>query len=194
MLEINQTLNLTAVRDREEAIVRHLLDSLSVLPAWKAIAGTAAPRRFLDLGTGGGFPGAVLAAAWPESRSLLVDSTGKKVRAVADALAAAGIANAEPFQCRGEQMPALRPQAVGRFDLCIARAVASADVLVRELAPFLAPGGFLVAMKGPEPPADEVAAAERDARRLRLEPRPRRHSEIPGLERRTFLVWRRAEA
>lgn len=171
--------------------MRHLLDSLSVVPLWRELAGTPAPRRFLDLGTGGGFPGAVLAAAWPESRSLLVDSTGKKVRAVADALAVAGIVNAEPFQCRGEQMPALRPKALRKFDLCVARAVAAADVLVREMAPFVAPGGFLVAMKGPEPPADEIAAAEREARHVRLQALPARHSSIPGLERRTFLVWRR---
>jgi len=99
------------VRDRDDAVVRHLLDSLSVVRVWREVAGTDAPRRFLDVGTGGGFPGAVLAVAWPASYGTLIDSTGKKVRAVADALGAAGIRNAEALQCRAEQMHSVRPEA-----------------------------------------------------------------------------------
>src|SRR5215510_726345 len=109
VLDVNRTLNLTSVRDRGDAVVRHLLDSLSVVPAWHALAGPAPPRRVLDLGTGGGFPGAVLAVAWPESRALLIDGTGKKARAVADCLARAGIGNAEALQARGTDLPKLRP-------------------------------------------------------------------------------------
>lgn len=180
------------MRDREDAVTRHLLDALSLLPIWREITKTGSPRRFLDLGTGGGFPGAVLAVAWPASKSLLVDSTGKKVKAVAGALADVGITNAEAFQCRGEQMPALRPQALRKFDLCVARAVGPADVLVREMEPFVAPNGLLLAMKGPEPPAEEVAAAARDARYRKLDVLPARHTDVPGLERRTVLAYRRA--
>lgn len=191
VLEINQSLNLTAVRDREDAVVRHLLDALSLVPLWREVTKSDQPRRFLDLGTGGGFPGAVLAVAWPASKALLVDSTGKKVRAVIDALAAAGITNAEPTQCRGEQMPTLRPQSLGKFDLGVARAVAPADVLVREITPFLGPRGVIFAMKGPEPPADEVRAGEGEARRQHLEVLPARHTAVPGLEARTVLVYRR---
>lgn len=191
ILEINLSLNLTSVRDREDAVVRHLLDSLSVVPVWKALSGRDAPRRFLDLGTGGGFPGAVLAAAWPSSKALLIDGTGKKVRAVADALLVAGISNAEAFQARGFQLAKLKPETHHGFDLVVARAMGQAAEIVREVAPLLTRGGVVLAMKGPEPPADEVAAADREALRCGLEPEAAHRTAVPGLERRTVLVWRR---
>jgi 16S rRNA (guanine527-N7)-methyltransferase len=190
VLEINRELNLTAVRDREDAVLRHLLDSLSATAVWRDVAGRDAPRRFLDLGTGGGFPGAVLAAAWPASRGLLVDGTGKKVRAVADALAAAGIGNAEALQARGADLPKLRPDVRASFDLCIARAVGDADALVREFAPLVAPGGFVLLMKGPEPPREEIEAGEREARRRGLRVLPPRTAAVPGLDARKVLVYR----
>jgi 16S rRNA (guanine527-N7)-methyltransferase len=152
--------------------VRHLLDSLSVVPIWNAAAWESPPKRVLDLGTGGGFPGAVLAVAWPSSRVLMVDSTGKKARAVAQALSAAGIGNASARQARGEQMPALMPETRGAFDLCVARAVGQADALVRELAPLVAPGGFVFLMKGPNTSPEEIAAGEAEARRRGLTVEP----------------------
>ena len=101
MLDENTRINLTGVRDREDAIVRHLVDSLSVVSVWHRIAGPTAPRRVLDVGTGGGFPGAVLAVAWPRTEVLLIDGTGKKIRAVARCLEAAGIDNAEALPAGG---------------------------------------------------------------------------------------------
>jgi 16S rRNA (guanine527-N7)-methyltransferase len=189
VLDVNRTLNLTSVRDRGDAVVRHLLDSLSVIPAWHAVAGPAPPRRVLDLGTGGGFPGAVLAVAWPESRVLLIDGTGKKARAVAACLARAGVANAEALQARGTDLPKIRPSARASFDLCVARAVGPASGLVRELAPLLAAGGRIVLMKGPNTAADEIAEGEREARRHGLVAEPPRTADVPGLERRLLLVF-----
>ena len=190
ILEINRALNLTSIRDREDAVVRHVLDSLSVVQVWHGLAGPQPPGRFLDLGTGGGFPGAVLAAAWPQSRGLLIDGTGKKVRAVADALGVAGIGNAEALQCRGADLPKLRPAARQTFDLCVARAVGESAVLLRELAPLVARGGLVLLMKGPAPPAEELAAAAREAARSGLTPLPAATTRIPGLEPRTVLPWR----
>lgn len=191
VLEINRSVNLTSVRDRDDAVVRHLLDSLSVVPVWRDVAGTDAPRRFLDLGTGGGFPGAVLAAAWPVSQGLLIDGTGKKVRAVADALAAAGIGNAQTAHARGADLVRSRPDLHGAFDLVVARAVASAAEIVREVAPLVAAGGYVLAMKGPEPPEPEIAAGVREARKRGLEPLPARTTRVPGLEPRVVLAFRR---
>jgi 16S rRNA (guanine527-N7)-methyltransferase len=177
------------VRDRGDAVVRHLLDSLSIVPAWHALAGAAPPRRVLDLGTGGGFPGAVLAVAWPESRVLLIDGTGKKARAVADCLGRAGVTNAEALQARGTDMPKTRPAARASFDLCVARAVGPAAELVRELAPLVAAGGRIVLMKGPNTAADEIAGGEREARRCGLVAESARTADVPGLERRLLLFY-----
>jgi 16S rRNA (guanine527-N7)-methyltransferase len=191
VLEINKTLNLTSVRDRGDAIVRHLLDSLSIVPVWHAVAGAAPPRRLLDLGTGGGFPGAVLAVAWPSAHVLLIDGTGKKVRAVTQCLAAAGITNADALQARGANLPKLRPITRGAFDLCVARAVGQAEALVREFAPLVAPGGRVFLMKGPNTSADEITAGDREARRTGLVAEASQTSQVPGLERRLVLVYRK---
>jgi 16S rRNA (guanine527-N7)-methyltransferase len=190
MLEINKSLNLTSIRDRADAVVRHLLDSLSIIPLWRELAG-APPRRILDMGTGGGFPGAVLAVAWPSSRVLMIDSTGKKARAVAQCLTAAGIVNATALQARGEQLPALRPDTRRSFDLGVARAVGPAEGLVREFAPLVSPGGRIFLMKGPSTTAEEIAAGEREAKRQGLVCLGARPVDVPGLDRRMVLVYSR---
>lgn len=189
VLDVNRTLNLTSVRDRGDAVVRHLLDSLSVVSAWHALAGAAPPSRVLDLGTGGGFPGAVLAVAWPSSRVLMIDGTGKKARAVASCLERAGVTNAEALQARGADLAKLRPAARASFDLCVARAVGPAADLVREFAPLVAAGGRVLLMKGPNTAADEIADGEREARRHGLAAEPKRTADVPGLERRLLLVY-----
>lgn len=184
-------MNLTAIRDRGDAVLRHVLDSLTVVPAWRDVTGTAGPTTLLDLGTGGGFPGAVLAAAWPRSRALLVDSTAKKLRCVEDALSAAGIRNASTLHARGTDILKLRPELRGAFDLCVARAVGESAELLRELRGLSTPQGLVVLMKGPEPPPEELSAAEREARRQGLAVLAVRRSDVPGLERRTILVYGR---
>ena len=191
VLEINKSLNLTAVRDRDGAVLRHLLDSLTVVPVWHAVAGAAPPRRVLDLGTGGGFPGAVLAVAWPASRVLMIDGTGKKVRAVTACLAQAGIVNAQALQVRGNDLPKARPGSRGASDLCVARAVGPAEELVRELAPLTAPRGFVFLMKGPKTSIGEIEAGEREAKLRGLVAQPAHVVDVPGLEARKMLVYRK---
>ncbi len=194
LLEWNEKINVTAVREPAAAVERHLVDSLSLVPVWRAVAGDAPPVRFLDLGTGGGFPGVPLAVAWPGARALLIDGTGKKVRVVADCLARAGIANAEALQCRGHLLPRERPGLRGGFPLVVARAVGPAPALLREIAPLLARDGVALLMKGPEPPADELREAADVARETGLAVLPQRTSGMPGGDRGSVLVFRRARA
>jgi 16S rRNA (guanine527-N7)-methyltransferase len=191
VLDVNRTLNLTSVRTRDDAVVRHLLDSLSAAAAWHALAGPVSPARVLDLGTGGGFPGAVLAVVWPAAHVLMIDATGKKVRAVAGCLASAGIRNAETLHARGTDLVRQRPQARGSFDLCVARAVGVAAELVRELAPLVAPGGLALLMKG-APSIEEVESGAREAVRRGLVVLPPHAVDVPGLDRRAVLAYGRA--
>lgn len=83
ILRINETLNLTAVRDRDEAIARHLEESLELVPAIRAIAaergGRRTPLRLVDVGTGGGFPGVPLAVALPDIEVELIEAREKKL-------------------------------------------------------------------------------------------------------------------
>jgi 16S rRNA (guanine527-N7)-methyltransferase len=145
MDEWNARFNLTAIRDRDQQVTKHVLDSLSVRP-W--LRGT----RIADVGSGAGFPGIPLAIVEPARRFALIESTGKKCRfleAVRDALA---LDNVDVVQTRAEQY---KPDL--RYETVIARAVGPLADLVRYAGPLLAGGGRLLAMKGRHP-ADELSA------------------------------------
>jgi 16S rRNA (guanine527-N7)-methyltransferase len=138
----NRAYNLTAVRDPPAMIPRHLLDSLAVLP-WV--------RRgpVLDVGTGPGLPGLPLAILRPELGFALLDSNGKKIRFVRQAVLALGLHNVTPVQARLETY---RPGV--NFATITARAVAPLAELCAECAPLMAPGGLLLALKGRDPGAE----------------------------------------
>ncbi len=191
VLERNERVNVTSVRDPLEAVTRHLLDSLSIVPIWHDLYGPRPPKRVLDLGTGGGFPGAPLAIAWPRSRVLMIDGTGKKVRIVNESLEIADVPNAQALQCRGADLPKARPNSRRGFELCVARAVGRAGPLLAELAPLVAHGGRILLMKGPNPPSDELKEAAREIRRRHLVAEPSRETGVPGGERGQALIWRR---
>lgn len=191
MLAENLKVNLTSIRDRDQAVVFHLLDSLTVAAAWREVTGTAAPRRLLDLGTGGGFPGAPLAVLWPRTQALLLDGTAKKVRAVETCLQAAGIRNARAQQCRVEQLVGLQPEMAGQFDLVVARAVGRVAGILENSRRTVARGGYVLAMKGPEPPQDEISEARETAGRLGFEPPVVHTAAVPGLDPRKLFLFRR---
>jgi 16S rRNA (guanine527-N7)-methyltransferase len=138
MLALNEQINLTAVRDREAAVVLHVLDGL-------AFARTGLrPHHVLDLGSGNGFPGVCVAALHPGASVVLLDRTGKKVRAMGSCLLTAHLDGVETMHLDAAQAPALRRDLRHAFDLVVARAV-SRPAAVAELAdPLLRPGGHLV--------------------------------------------------
>ncbi|MCA9080866.1 MAG: class I SAM-dependent methyltransferase, partial [Planctomycetaceae bacterium] len=135
MLAENQHINVTAIRELPAAITQHLLDSLTLVQAWHHHCGEQPPRRVLDLGTGGGFPAAVLACAWPTAHVLAIDGTGKKIGVVTRCAAQAGLQNLEAKQIRGNDLARTEPTALHSFDLSTARAVGPALKLLKELAP-----------------------------------------------------------
>lgn len=138
MLMTNQHINLTAVRDREAAVVLHALDSLAFQLT------ELRPQHALDLGTGNGFPGVGVAALAPHATVTLMDKTGKKVRAIGTCLVTCGIDRVETIQMDASQAPALRKDFRHGFDLCTARAVARPEVVAGLAEPLVRPGGFLV--------------------------------------------------
>ncbi len=149
----------------------HLADSLSAVPY-------LSPNRLADIGSGVGFPGLALAAAFPASHVTLIESH-RRHAAVAERLrVAAGLRNAHIVNERVESV-SLRES----FDLVTARAVASLAVLVEYAAPLLSLGGQLVAWKGARDAAEELAGEEAarivgmsPARVVRVEPFPGAHS------------------
>lgn len=150
----NRSINLTAVRDPREMLVRHLLDSLAVLPH---LHGT----RIADLGAGPGLPGIPLAIARPDLDVTLVDSNGKMSRFQREAVRQLGLAaRCHPVQARVE---AYHPGQERRFDTVLSRAYAPLDRFVASSRHLLAPGGRWLALKGQRPDA-ELAALPPDVR------------------------------
>lgn len=133
----NGAYNLTAVRDPAEMVTRHLLDSLAILPFVQG-------STLADLGTGPGLPGIVLAIAASGREILLVDSNGKKVRFLREAIRSLKLEGVRAEQSRVEDV-------AGQFDCVTARAFASLADMLAWGGHLLAPGGIWLAMKGKQP-------------------------------------------
>ena len=135
--ETNAEMNLTRIDEEKEAVVKHFYDSLAVTRLLK-VSGKVA-----DIGSGAGFPGIVLAIAFPEAHFSLVESNGKKCRFLHQAVEALDLGNVSIINARAEN---LREKET--FDIAIARAVSDLRVLAELIAPLLQVGGRFVAMKG----------------------------------------------
>lgn len=180
LLRWNRAYNLTAITQPQQMVVRHLLDSLALLPL---IDG----QRLLDVGTGPGLPGMVLAIMAAHREHHLLDSNGKKTRFIFHVKTQLGLSNVTEHHCRIEQHT---PQKL--YNRVTSRAFASLDAMLISCEGLVAEGGSIVAMKG-KLPGDEIAAianlptkeAWRLARAVPL--------AIPGLEQeqRYALILRR---
>ena len=179
VLERNEHINLTAVRDRDEAIVKHVLDSLAIcdLPEYKAA------KTVIDVGTGAGFPGALLAIVSPEKEFTLLDSTLKRLRVIDEFAEALNISNLNTVHARAEEINR-KPEYSAAFDICVSRAVANLDTLSKWCLPFVRKGGSFIAYKG-ENYNEELEGANKTLRKLggkldRAEAYPSEPEDISG--------------
>ena len=131
----NKVFNLTAVRDRADMVVRHILDSLSLL---SAVSG----KTVIDVGTGAGLPGIPLAIMRPEKSVTLLDSNGKKTRFLHQAATQLELTNTDIVHSRVREH-----RRRGGYDHVITRAFASSANMARECAHLLTPSGTILAMK-----------------------------------------------
>lgn len=177
----NKVYNLTAVRDPQEMLTHHLLDSLAVVPPLRrhvAQAGLAAPVRLLDVGSGGGLPGVVFAICCPEVDVSCVDTVGKKAAFIQQAAVALKLPNLHGVHARVETLTT-------PFDVVSCRAFASLPDFTAWSRGALAPHGVWLAMKGKRP-EDELAALPADVQVFHVEP-----LQVPGLEAERCIVWMR---
>lgn len=143
----NKAYNLTAIRDPKEMLVKHLLDSLSIL-------NDLPEGRLLDIGTGGGMPGMIIALCQPERQCVLLDSNGKKIRFLKQFIADLKLQNVVAVQTRVENEDSI--QELGQFDVITSRAFASLTDFVAASKPFMHTESVIASMKGLIP-EDEVA-------------------------------------
>lgn len=174
----NRVFNLTAVRDVEGIARLHLADCLAALPALQRLA----PKRILDVGSGGGLPGIILAISLPGTEIHLIDTVQKKCAFLQQTCGSLGLQHVTVHHARVETLE----DATG-FDCITSRAFSDLPLLVRSTRHLLAAGGQWCAMKG-QIPQDEIAAlppvltAQIDT------------LQVPGLDAQRCLVWLQTHA
>ena len=143
LLAVNQTMNLTAIREPDEAIVKHLLDC--------ALCAEHVPQGadLLDVGSGGGLPAFPFAILRPDIKVTALDSTAKKVDFLSQTGKSLGLTNFRAICHRAEELANNRSYRE-RYTAVSARAVARLNVLAELCLPFLKVGGLFLAMKGPQ--------------------------------------------
>ncbi|WP_180110651.1 MULTISPECIES: 16S rRNA (guanine(527)-N(7))-methyltransferase RsmG [unclassified Acinetobacter] len=148
----NKAYNLTAIRDPKEMLVKHLLDSLSILNDLPV-------GRLLDIGTGGGMPGMIIALCQPERECVLLDANGKKIRFLKQFIADLKLKNVIAVQTRVENEDSINE--LGQFDVITSRAFASLTDFVDASKPYMHAQSIIASMKGLIP-EEEVETLKSD--------------------------------
>lgn len=176
MVKWNAVYNLTSVRDPRQMVTQHLLDAMTVLPAFTGAA------RVLDVGSGGGLPGVVLAIwaqeAEPQTQLHLIDTVHKKTAFLTQVKAELQLPNMTVHTGRVEKL-----QVKQNFDVITSRAFAELTDFVTWSGHLLEQGGQLIALKG-QAPHDEIARLPADWRVEKLMP-----LQVPGLDAQRHLVF-----
>jgi 16S rRNA (guanine527-N7)-methyltransferase len=171
--------NLTAVRDPGEMLTHHLLDSLAAIsPLRRQLSGVSLPVRLLDVGSGAGLPGIVIAICCPDIVVHCVDTVGKKVAFIQQVAASLKLPNLRGVHARVESLS-------DKYDVVSSRAFASLADFTNWSGGALAEQGVWMAMKGRHP-GDEIAALPAGVEVFHVE-----QLVVPGLEAERCIVWMR---
>ncbi len=159
IIEKNKVMNLTAITDYEEFVIKHFVDSLMIAK----VMDMTMPMTVLDIGTGAGFPGVPIKIVYPETKVLLLDSLNKRLNFLNEVIAELGLKDITTIHSRAEELQA-KGEYRENFDLCVSRAVAALPTLSEYCLPYIKPGGKFVAYKAVG--ADEEIEASKTAIRV----------------------------
>ena len=177
ILKWNKVYNLTAVRDPDEALTHHLIDSLAAVPPLQKHLATLAPgARLLDVGSGGGLPGVVFAICCPDLHVSCVDTVGKKAAFVQQVALELKLRNLRGVHARVENLKE-------KFEVVSSRAFASLLDFTTWSASSLAEQGVWLAMKGKHPDA-ELAVLPATVDVFHVE-----QLAVPGLDAERCIIW-----
>ncbi len=176
----NATHNLTAIRDPAQMLTHHLADCLAVLPPLLRHLTNHPGQRVLDVGSGGGLPGVIIAIMAPQLDVTCVDSVGKKAAFIRHVAGELSLPNLHAEHARVEDLHPTEP-----FDVITSRAFATLADFVAASRQIIAPGGAWMAMKG-RAPDDEVASLPADVEVFHVKP-----LRVQGLDAQRCLVWMR---
>ncbi|WP_414653984.1 16S rRNA (guanine(527)-N(7))-methyltransferase RsmG [Francisella uliginis] len=169
----NKVYNMTAIKNIDDMLVKHLFDSLAVA---KYLKGSST----IDVGTGGGLPGVVLAILYPDHQFTLVDSVGKKIMFLKNVKKTLGLNNINPMNSRVEELG-------GSFDNIISRAFSSVDTFYELCKQFLTADNQMLAMKGPDLEEQNLAKLPLDTQKFKI--------KVPFLKaERNLIVMRKKDA
>ena len=153
LIEKNKVMNLTAITDWKDVVIRHFTDSVSLI----RILDPQTVKIVLDLGSGAGFPGIPLKIVFPHLDVVLVDSLGKRVRFLEEVISACELEKIRAVHGRAEDLAGQKTYRE-HFDLCVSRAVANLSTLSEYCLPFVKKGGSFVAYKSGKA-VEEIEAA-----------------------------------
>ncbi len=176
----NKTYNLTSVRDPQAMLSQHVIDCLATVGPLRREISSSPGRRLLDVGSGAGLPGIVIAIAAPEFQVTCIDSVGKKTAFVAQASSVLKLSNVDAVHGRVEAM------GDDPFDVIASRAFSAASTFVASTHRLIAPGGVWMAMKGQTPSA-EINMLDSKSFLFHVEP-----LDVPSLDAQRCILWIRS--
>ena len=180
VLEKNKVLNLTGITEEKDFILKHLIDSLSVIPYIPTNS-----KDIIDIGTGAGFPGVPIKIAVPKLNITLLDSSKKKVKFLNETIKELDLENIKALGERAEDL-GMDKNYREKYDVAISRAVALLPVLVEYCLPFVKVGGIFIAQKSQND--EEIKSAERAISLLGGKIKEISTIKIEGLPDRSLII------